>query len=175
MVREQCVASSPGGRHTAARSLSQSSSHEADVGVKGRKMIKSFSVCVCVCSHREDQRRGTPAGGCGEQCGAPAEVNTRLETQSSIRYRPPTIISSSSSHLQIINVDWVHVESRASDIAKSDKGVQMVLGQLIDRWVVLQALIHQAQGFRALPSRTGPTTLPSCDFVRHKPCCRGVV
>lgn len=33
---------------------------------------------------------------------------------------------------QIINVDWVHVESRASDIAKTDKGVQMVLGQLID-------------------------------------------
>lgn len=33
---------------------------------------------------------------------------------------------------QIINVDWVHVESRASDIAKSDRGVQLVLGQLID-------------------------------------------
>ncbi|MEQ2307361.1 E3 UFM1-protein ligase 1 [Ameca splendens] len=33
---------------------------------------------------------------------------------------------------QIINVDWVHVENRASDIAKSDKGVQLVLGQLID-------------------------------------------
>lgn len=33
---------------------------------------------------------------------------------------------------QIINVDWVHVEGRASDIAKSDKGVQLVLGQLID-------------------------------------------
>ncbi|XP_056284305.1 E3 UFM1-protein ligase 1 [Pseudoliparis swirei] len=33
---------------------------------------------------------------------------------------------------QIINVDWVHVENRASDIAKSDKGVQIVLGQLID-------------------------------------------
>ncbi|XP_041660580.1 E3 UFM1-protein ligase 1 [Cheilinus undulatus] len=33
---------------------------------------------------------------------------------------------------QIINVDWVHVESRANDIAKSDRGVQLVLGQLID-------------------------------------------
>uniref|UniRef100_A0A3Q3XBB7 E3 UFM1-protein ligase 1 n=1 Tax=Mola mola TaxID=94237 RepID=A0A3Q3XBB7_MOLML len=33
---------------------------------------------------------------------------------------------------QIINVDWVHVESRASDISKSDKGVQLILGQLID-------------------------------------------
>ncbi|TNM94634.1 hypothetical protein fugu_017393 [Takifugu bimaculatus] len=31
-----------------------------------------------------------------------------------------------------INVDWVHVESRACDIAKSDKGIQLVLGQLID-------------------------------------------
>lgn len=48
------------------------------------------------------------------------------------------VSSPSSSYIsppvcwQIINVDWVHVESRASDIAKSDKGVQMVLGQLID-------------------------------------------
>ncbi|KAM9355789.1 E3 UFM1-protein ligase 1 [Pholidichthys leucotaenia] len=33
---------------------------------------------------------------------------------------------------QILNVDWVHVENRASDIAKYDKGVQLVLGQLID-------------------------------------------
>uniref|UniRef100_H3CIG1 E3 UFM1-protein ligase 1 n=1 Tax=Tetraodon nigroviridis TaxID=99883 RepID=H3CIG1_TETNG len=33
---------------------------------------------------------------------------------------------------QSINVDWVHVESRASDIAKSGKGVQLILGQLID-------------------------------------------
>ncbi|XP_071334564.1 E3 UFM1-protein ligase 1 [Trachinotus anak] len=33
---------------------------------------------------------------------------------------------------QILNVDWVHVENRASDLAKSDKGVQLVLGQLID-------------------------------------------
>ncbi|KAK2890509.1 E3 UFM1-protein ligase 1 [Channa argus] len=33
---------------------------------------------------------------------------------------------------QTINVDWVHVENRASEIAKSDKGVQLVLGQLID-------------------------------------------
>lgn len=34
---------------------------------------------------------------------------------------------------KIINVDWVHVESRASDIARSDRGVQLVLGQLIDK------------------------------------------
>lgn len=33
---------------------------------------------------------------------------------------------------QIINVDWIHVESRAGDIAKSDKGVHLLLGQLID-------------------------------------------
>uniref|UniRef100_A0A8D3E368 E3 UFM1-protein ligase 1 n=1 Tax=Scophthalmus maximus TaxID=52904 RepID=A0A8D3E368_SCOMX len=33
---------------------------------------------------------------------------------------------------QILNVDWVHVENRASDIVRSDKGVQLVLGQLID-------------------------------------------
>ncbi|KAF6730358.1 E3 UFM1-protein ligase 1 [Oryzias melastigma] len=33
---------------------------------------------------------------------------------------------------QIINVDWVHVESRATEIVKSDRGVQLVLGQLIE-------------------------------------------
>ncbi|XP_016106178.1 E3 UFM1-protein ligase 1 [Sinocyclocheilus grahami] len=33
---------------------------------------------------------------------------------------------------KIINVDLVHVESRASEIAKSDKGTQIILGQLID-------------------------------------------
>ncbi|XP_067272818.1 E3 UFM1-protein ligase 1 [Pseudorasbora parva] len=33
---------------------------------------------------------------------------------------------------KIINVDLVHVEGRASEIAKSDKGTQLILGQLID-------------------------------------------
>lgn len=33
---------------------------------------------------------------------------------------------------KLINVDLVHVESRASEIAKSDKGTQIILGQLID-------------------------------------------
>ncbi|XP_047430208.1 E3 UFM1-protein ligase 1 [Mugil cephalus] len=33
---------------------------------------------------------------------------------------------------QILNVDWVHIENRASDIVKCDRGVQLVLGQLID-------------------------------------------
>ncbi|XP_035630532.1 E3 UFM1-protein ligase 1-like [Oncorhynchus keta] len=33
---------------------------------------------------------------------------------------------------KIINVDWVHVEARANDIVRSDKSVQLVLGQLID-------------------------------------------
>uniref|UniRef100_A0A8C1YY27 E3 UFM1-protein ligase 1 n=1 Tax=Cyprinus carpio TaxID=7962 RepID=A0A8C1YY27_CYPCA len=33
---------------------------------------------------------------------------------------------------KIINVDLVHVESRASEIAKSDRGTQLILGQLID-------------------------------------------
>ncbi|KAF4099097.1 E3 UFM1-protein ligase 1 isoform X1 [Onychostoma macrolepis] len=33
---------------------------------------------------------------------------------------------------KIINVDLVHVESRANEIIKSDKGTQLILGQLID-------------------------------------------
>ncbi|KAM9420365.1 E3 UFM1-protein ligase 1-like isoform 2-T2 [Salvelinus alpinus] len=38
----------------------------------------------------------------------------------------------SSTSMEVINVDWVHVEARANDIARSDKSVQLVLGQLID-------------------------------------------
>ncbi|KAM3861607.1 E3 UFM1-protein ligase 1 [Diretmus argenteus] len=34
---------------------------------------------------------------------------------------------------QIINVDLVHVENRAGDIAKSNKGCQLIQGQLIDK------------------------------------------
>ncbi|XP_013999743.2 E3 UFM1-protein ligase 1 isoform X1 [Salmo salar] len=34
---------------------------------------------------------------------------------------------------KLINVDWVHVEARANDIARSDKSIQLVLGQLIDQ------------------------------------------
>ncbi|XP_062406913.1 E3 UFM1-protein ligase 1 [Sardina pilchardus] len=33
---------------------------------------------------------------------------------------------------KIINVDLVHVEKRASEIAKSDRSIQLILGQLID-------------------------------------------
>lgn len=33
---------------------------------------------------------------------------------------------------QIINVDLLHIENRANDIVKSDKAVQLVLGQLIN-------------------------------------------
>ncbi|XP_010881150.1 E3 UFM1-protein ligase 1 [Esox lucius] len=34
---------------------------------------------------------------------------------------------------KIINVDWVHVEARANDITRSDRNIQLVLGQLIDK------------------------------------------
>lgn len=33
---------------------------------------------------------------------------------------------------QVINVDLTHIESRIGDIVKSEKHVQLVLGQLID-------------------------------------------
>lgn len=33
---------------------------------------------------------------------------------------------------QIINVDLVHVESRASDVSRQDRGTRLILGQLID-------------------------------------------
>ncbi|CAB1342836.1 unnamed protein product [Coregonus sp. 'balchen'] len=45
---------------------------------------------------------------------------------------PSQISREIRDELYIINVDWVHVEARANDIARSDKSVQLVLGQLID-------------------------------------------
>lgn len=33
---------------------------------------------------------------------------------------------------QVINVDLTHIENRIGDIVKSEKRVQLVLGQLID-------------------------------------------
>ncbi|TRZ21704.1 hypothetical protein HGM15179_005373 [Zosterops borbonicus] len=33
---------------------------------------------------------------------------------------------------QVINVDLLHIENRANDIVKSEKGIQLVLGQLIN-------------------------------------------
>lgn len=33
---------------------------------------------------------------------------------------------------QVINVDLTHIENRIGDIVKSEKHVQLVLGQLID-------------------------------------------
>ncbi len=47
------------------------------------------------------------------------------------------ILTILSCFSQIINVDLVHVESRASEITKSDKGTQIILGQLIDVWVLI--------------------------------------
>ncbi|NXD61340.1 UFL1 ligase, partial [Corvus moneduloides] len=35
-------------------------------------------------------------------------------------------------YLEVINVDLLHIENRANDIVKSEKGIQLVLGQLIN-------------------------------------------
>lgn len=58
-------------------------------------------------------------------------ITTCTICQQQSEHRDESLMSL-SNYLQTINVDWIHVESRASDIAKSDKGVQLLLGQLID-------------------------------------------
>ena len=36
---------------------------------------------------------------------------------------------------QALNVDYSHVEAKVNDLVKSDRGLTLVLGQLIDRLV----------------------------------------
>lgn len=90
-------------------------------------IVREKNINSHVFLHREGQHRGPPAGVCTQDITC-TEHNSGVVVCGG----PELMSSSSSSSSQIINVDWVHVESRAGDIAKSDKGVQLVLGQLID-------------------------------------------
>lgn len=73
--------------------------------------------------YRANQHRGPSAG---ESKHDSSVLSCQQHPEQSV------IIVSSFKCFQSINVDWVHVESRACDIAKSGKGIQLVLGQLID-------------------------------------------
>nr|XP_033793131.1 E3 UFM1-protein ligase 1 isoform X2 [Geotrypetes seraphini]XP_033793132.1 E3 UFM1-protein ligase 1 isoform X2 [Geotrypetes seraphini] len=54
------------------------------------------------------------------------ERNILLQLRSSGRFRMNFMF------VEVINVDLVHIESRANDIIKSDRNIQLVLGQLVD-------------------------------------------
>jgi E3 UFM1-protein ligase 1 len=37
---------------------------------------------------------------------------------------------------QALNVDYSHIETKVNDLVKNDRGLTLILGQLIDRWVM---------------------------------------
>lgn len=64
----------------------------------------------------------------GKEYITPAQISREIRDELCVRGGRVNIVDLQ----QILNVDWVHVENRASDIVKSDRDVQLVLGQLID-------------------------------------------
>ncbi|XP_074542069.1 E3 UFM1-protein ligase 1 [Halichoeres trimaculatus] len=64
----------------------------------------------------------------GKEYITPAQISREIRDELYVHGGRVNIVDLQQS----INVDLVHVESKANDIAKSDKGVQLVLGQLID-------------------------------------------
>uniref|UniRef100_A0A8C5SZS9 E3 UFM1-protein ligase 1 n=1 Tax=Malurus cyaneus samueli TaxID=2593467 RepID=A0A8C5SZS9_9PASS len=58
-------------------------------------------------------------------------------------------------NLEVINVDLLHIENRANDIVKSEKGIQLVLGQLINE----SYLDHLAEEVNDKLQETGQVTI----------------
>ncbi|XP_066555162.1 E3 UFM1-protein ligase 1 isoform X2 [Amia ocellicauda] len=64
----------------------------------------------------------------GKEYITPSQINREIRDELYVHGGRVNIVDLQ----QIINVDLVHIENRASDIVKLDKSVQLVLGQLID-------------------------------------------
>nr|AAI32196.1 RIKEN cDNA 1810074P20 gene [Mus musculus]AAI38154.1 RIKEN cDNA 1810074P20 gene [Mus musculus] len=64
----------------------------------------------------------------GKEYITPAQISKEMRDELHVRGGRVNIVDLQ----QVINVDLTHIESRVSDIIKSEKHVQMVLGQLID-------------------------------------------
>ncbi|XP_036271006.1 E3 UFM1-protein ligase 1 [Pipistrellus kuhlii] len=64
----------------------------------------------------------------GKEYVTPAQISKEMRDELHIRGGRVNIVDLQ----QVINVDLTHIESRISDIVKSEKHVQLVLGQLID-------------------------------------------
>lgn len=64
----------------------------------------------------------------GKEYVTPAQINREVRDELYMHRGRINVVDLQ----KIINVDLVHVESRASEIAKSDKGTQIILGQLIE-------------------------------------------
>nr|XP_048275952.1 E3 UFM1-protein ligase 1 isoform X1 [Myodes glareolus] len=64
----------------------------------------------------------------GKEYITPAQISKEMKEELHVRGGRVNIVDLQ----QVINVDLTHIESRISDIIKSEKHVQIVLGQLID-------------------------------------------
>ncbi|RXN14077.1 E3 UFM1- ligase 1 [Labeo rohita] len=64
----------------------------------------------------------------GKEYVTPAQINREMRDELYMQRGRINVVDLQ----KILNVDLVHVESRASEIAKSDRGTQLILGQLID-------------------------------------------
>ncbi|CAM4694534.1 unnamed protein product [Leuciscus chuanchicus] len=65
----------------------------------------------------------------GKEYVTPAQINREVRDELYMQRGRINVVDLQ----KIINVDLVHVEGRASEIAKSDKSTQLILGQLIDK------------------------------------------
>ncbi|XP_030054943.1 E3 UFM1-protein ligase 1 [Microcaecilia unicolor] len=64
----------------------------------------------------------------GKEYITPAQISREIRDELHVRGGRVNIVDLQ----QVINVDLVHIESRANDIIKSDRNIQLVLGQLVD-------------------------------------------
>ncbi|XP_060119739.1 E3 UFM1-protein ligase 1-like [Heteronotia binoei] len=64
----------------------------------------------------------------GKEYITPAQISREIRDELHVRGGRVNIVDLQ----QVINVDLLHIESRANDIVKSDRTIQLVLGQLID-------------------------------------------
>ncbi|XP_048350100.1 E3 UFM1-protein ligase 1 [Sphaerodactylus townsendi] len=64
----------------------------------------------------------------GKEYITPAQISREIHDELHVRGGRVNIVDLQ----QVINVDLLHVENRANDIVKSDRTIQLVLGQLID-------------------------------------------
>ncbi|OCT80451.1 E3 UFM1-protein ligase 1 [Xenopus laevis] len=64
----------------------------------------------------------------GKEYITPSQITKEIKDELLIRGGRVNIVELQ----QVINVDLTHIESRANDLVKSDKGIQLVLGQLVD-------------------------------------------
>ncbi|XP_015279587.1 PREDICTED: E3 UFM1-protein ligase 1 [Gekko japonicus] len=64
----------------------------------------------------------------GKEYITPAQISREIRDELHVRGGRVNIVDLQ----QVINVDLLHIESRANDIVKSDRTIQLVLGQFID-------------------------------------------